>query len=277
MPIDFPDNPGLTPTYQYTYNGITQNWSWDNGASAWIATGFSVTAGPDKSIYDLTNVTGQNYSFGIPTEYVVFKYDHATSTWTPDKIALGDLEGVNIPSTSQNDVLTIQSGVWGSAPIPSFNYGQIAGGGVSMTKSPKLAIVAGDSSITITGLTSDAGITLTITGNPAYEGPAFGIIVGSTKRSSDKAMWNYQLFEGTYNGSTWDQGSKLTELAKNLLEFGNTPTTAYGISVLSGAGVTLSGFTGFSIKPVPDGTIVEVLIDGTAFFFSAPNPIDGTC
>jgi hypothetical protein len=25
MPIDFPIDPGLTPSYQYTYNGITQN------------------------------------------------------------------------------------------------------------------------------------------------------------------------------------------------------------------------------------------------------------
>ena len=277
MPIDFPDNPGLTPTYQYTYNGITQNWSWDNGASAWIAQGFTITSGiPLDSIFDLSDVTGQNYNFAANNPSYL-KWNLSTSSWTPDRIILPDIEGTSFTTLNLNDVLTYYGGAWTNRQIPSFNYGQIAGGGVSMTKSPKFAIVAGDSSVTITGITSDAGITLTITGNPAYEGPAFGIIASSTKRSSDKAMWNYLLFEGTYNGLTWDQGIKLTESAKNLLEFGNTPTTAYGISVLSGAGVTLSGFTGFSIKPVPDGTIVEVLIDGTAFFFSAPNPIDGTC
>lgn len=169
MPIDFPESPGLTPTYQYTYNGITQNWYWGfsggSGVSAWLASGFSITSAGDVigSIYDLDNVTGQNYNFGIPTNYVVFKYDHSNSSWTPDLINIEDLDGVNISSPTQNQVLTYQSGQWGAAEIPSVIFGEVTGGGAGMTKAPKLAIVAGDGSVTVTGITSDAGITISIT------------------------------------------------------------------------------------------------------------------
>lgn len=52
MPIDFPIDPGLTPTYQYTYNDITQNWYWDNGVSAWISQGFTLTSGADGAAGD---------------------------------------------------------------------------------------------------------------------------------------------------------------------------------------------------------------------------------
>ena len=181
MPIDFPIDPGLTPSYQYTYNGITQNWNWGfsggSGVSAWLATGFTITSGGQavSSIYDLSNVTGQNYGFGSPTNYVVFKYDYSNSSWTPDNINIADLEGVNISSPTQNKVLTYLSGQWAAAEIPSVIFGQITGGGAGMTKAPKLAIVAGDSSVTITGITSDAGITISITagagGGANPEGP----------------------------------------------------------------------------------------------------------
>ena len=65
--------------------------------------------------------------------------------------------------------------------------------------------------------------------------------------------------------------------AKNLLEFQNTSTTAYGISVTGDQGITLSGFTGFAVMPVPNGTLVELIYKGGNYFFSAPNPIDGVC
>ena len=62
MPIDFP-NPASATAYQYTYNGITQNWVWGRtivvggtpGPSAWVAQGFSITA-PDESSF----VAGNN-------------------------------------------------------------------------------------------------------------------------------------------------------------------------------------------------------------------------
>jgi len=175
MPIDFPDNPGLTPTYQYTYNGITQNWSWDNGASAWIAQGFTITSGiPLDSIFDLSDVTGQNYSFAANNPSYL-KWDLSTSSWTPDKVELSHIENVTLSTLNQDDVFIRSGGAWTNQQIPSKIYGQITGGGVGMTKAPKLAIVAGDSSVTITGLTSDAGITLTITagagGGANPEGP----------------------------------------------------------------------------------------------------------
>lgn len=182
MAIDFPIDPSLTPSYQYTYNGITQNWNWGfsggSGVSAWLATGFTITSGGQavSSIYDLTNVTGQNYSFAANNPSFL-KYNLSNSIWEPSKIYFStDISGVTLSGSQQNQVLTYFAGQWTNKDIPSVIYGQVTGGGVGMTKAPKLAIVAGDSSVTITGITSDAGITISITagaggGGANPEGP----------------------------------------------------------------------------------------------------------
>jgi hypothetical protein len=181
MPIDFPIDPGLTPSYQYTYNGITQNWNWGfsggSGVSAWLATGFTITSGGQavSSIYDLTNVTGQNYNFAANNTSFL-KYNLSESIWQPSRISFSpDILGVTIAGPQQNQVLTYFGGQWTNKDIPSVIFGQITGGGAGMTKAPKLAIVAGDSSVTITGITSDAGITISITagagGGANPEGP----------------------------------------------------------------------------------------------------------
>ena len=355
MPIDFPDTPGLTPTYQYTYNGITQNWYWGfsggSGVSAWLASGFSITSAGDVigSIYDLDNVTGQNYNFGIPTNYVVFKYDHSNSSWTPDLINIADLEGVIISSPTQNEVLTYQSGQWGAAEIPSVIFGEVTGGGAGMTKAPKLAIVAGDGSVTVTGITSDAGITISITaggggggGNQGFQGVTgptgvqgfqghtgfqgfqgttgptgiigsifinndeytnqesikffsdhsityssasniltitfgseLGTISGNAK-DSGIAKWTYTVFDTSFDGSSWITGNSSVN-GYNLLEVNNTSTIAYATSVTGSEGITLAGFTGFAVQPVPDGTKVELIYQSGTYFFSAPNPVTGEC
>lgn len=57
MAIDFPIDPSLTPSYQYTYNGITQNWIWgasqqvngETGPEAWISQGFTITSAGEGS------------------------------------------------------------------------------------------------------------------------------------------------------------------------------------------------------------------------------------
>lgn len=70
------------------------------------------------------------------------------------------------PGTNGTDGATGATGV----------VGEITAGGVGMFNAPKLAIVAGDPSVTITGITSDAGITISITagaggGGANPEGP----------------------------------------------------------------------------------------------------------
>lgn len=262
MPIDFPDNPGLTPTYQYTYNGITQNWSWDNGASAWIAQGFTITSGiPLDSIFDLSDVTGQNYSFG---GYTILKYDIPNSTWTPDEIVLTNLNDVKGTPTQTGQILiysTDDGGGWTIESIPSFNYGQIAGGGVSMTKSPKLAIVAGDSSVTITGLTSDAGITLTITagagGGANPEGPEGSIQFADSSSLSGIAearivtvnnINNQRGFSGNfvyYTESTTGNSAVISDNTTISVPFG-TRNIYVVDNIALGANKTLTfgGFTG---------------------------------
>jgi hypothetical protein len=117
---------------------------------------------------------------------------------------------------------------------------------------------------------SSSGNTLTIT-----FGSEFGSISGNSK-TSGIARWDYTVYNADFNGSGWDISSP-SVTAYNLLEYQNTGTTAYGISVTGNQGITLTGFTGFAIMPVPNGTIIELSYKGGKYFFSAPNPIDGIC
>lgn len=63
--------------------------------------------------------------------------------------------------------------------------------------------------------------------------------------------------------------------AKNTLEIGNTATFAYGFS-LDGSG-NLEEFPGFRFYHVPIGTRVIIINNNGSFYFSAPNPIIGSC
>jgi hypothetical protein len=115
--------------------------------------------------------------------------------------------------------------------------------------------------------------TLTIT-----LGSFMGMITGNADKISGVARWIYDIKPASFNGSNWSLGGQsLTAL--NLLEFANVTNSAYGMGVLPPDGITLSrpGFTGFSVRPVPNGVPVEVIIKDNTLFFSAPNPIDGEC
>ena len=124
-----------------------------------------------------------------------------------------------------------------------------------------------------TGISAWIAQGFSITSGP---GPVYGRIENASKVSG-KAQWNYTIRQATYNGTSWSPAATLTNSGINLLEANNTTTEAYGLGVLTPDGVTLDNFTGFSVKPVPTNKIVEVTTNGTNFFFSAPNPIDGTC
>lgn len=112
-------------------------------------------------------------------------------------------------------------------------------------------------------------------GVPGSSIAELGSISGNSKETGF-ARWEYTVFSADFNGSNWVITSP-SVTANNLLEIQNTGTTAYGISVTGNEGITLSGFTGFEFKPVPNGTIVELIQKGGSYFFSAPNPIDGIC
>jgi hypothetical protein len=106
-------------------------------------------------------------------------------------------------------------------------------------------------------------------------GPEFGSISGN-EQTSGIAKWDYTVYNTTFDGSEWITSSP-SITAYNLLEIQNTSTSAYGISVTGDQGLTLSGFTGFAVMPVPNGTIVELSYRGGKYFFSAPNIINGSC
>lgn len=115
-------------------------------------------------------------------------------------------------------------------------------------------------------------------GTPGSGGETINIaLIDSSEKVSGVAKWNYQVRNSTFNGSWSPSGSSYT--ANNLLEYGNSGTTAYGFSVSTPDGITLqnSNFSGFSIKPVPNGIPVVVFERNGSYFFSAPNPIDGDC
>lgn len=69
--------------------------------------------------------------------------------------------------------------------------------------------------------------------------------------------------------------TNLTVTAYNSLEFGNSATLAYGFT-LDGNG-NLEEFPGFRFLPVPIGTHVVVINHWGTYYFSAPNPIIGSC
>jgi hypothetical protein len=118
-------------------------------------------------------------------------------------------------------------------------------------------------------------------------------ITGSTI-SATVAIWKYSWQElqpadsiGTNtdytNRTDWRNGSSD---ASNLLEQGNTGSSAYGFAVGFSAGawrLTTSPFTGMQFKPVPTGTVVWMKAVGRPtsgtlrYEFQAPNPINGVC
>ena len=106
-------------------------------------------------------------------------------------------------------------------------------------------------------------------------GSELGTISGNAK-DSGIAKWTYTVFNTSFDGSSWITGNSSVN-GYNLLEVNNTSTTAYATSVIGSEGITLAGFTGFAVQPVPNGTKVELIYQSGTYFFSAPNPVTGEC
>lgn len=113
-------------------------------------------------------------------------------------------------------------------------------------------------------------------------------ITGNAIITAGRARWKYSWEEVRRTNATGvtvtvptnnKSGTTIADAAINLLEIGNTTGVAYGYSV---SNLELVNATGFLIKAIPDGTIVEMIMrrssDGAlAYEFIAPNPIDGIC
>jgi hypothetical protein len=195
----------------------------------------------------------------------LWTFDSGTSSWssTPANLASGSggigSQGPTGPAGSNgsngSDGATGATGTIGSIFVNNVEYTDV-----------QTLKFFSDHSITH----SSSSNILTIT-----FGSEMGSISGNSKESGI-ARWDYTVYSADFNGSSWVVSSP-SVTATNLLEVQNTGTTAYGISVTGDQGITLSGFTGFAVMPVPNGTLVELIYKGGNFFFSAPNPIDGIC
>jgi hypothetical protein len=113
-------------------------------------------------------------------------------------------------------------------------------------------------------------------------------ITGNTIATAGRARWKYSWEEvrrssnSSYAVGTPDNyksGTTSTDFAVNILEIGNTSSSAFGYAVTS---LELDDADGYSFAPVPTGAIVEMIMrrasDGSlAYEFIAPNPITGAC
>ena len=182
-------------------------------------------------------------------------FDAGTSSWSSTPANLvgfggGGSIGPQGPTGSQGS-----TGVLGSIFVNGVEYVNVE----------SLKFLYSDS---ITHSSSDNILSITF-------GPEFGSISGN-EQTSGIAKWDYTVYNTTFDGSELITSSP-SITAYNLLEIQNTSTSAYGISVTGDQGLTLSGFTGFAVMPVPNGTIVELSYRGGKYFFSAPNIINGSC
>jgi len=159
MSIDFPDPAGQT-AYQYTYNGITQNWVWgrtilfegQTGPSAWIAQGFSITAADESSLVAGSNTQIQyndSGSFGADSKATVV----TDSLVSPNSGFSGNF--VNYSESVRNDnTSTISSDTSKSLTFGNYNI------------------------YTMRDLELSAGVTLTINLSDPSTGQSMTVVLG---------------------------------------------------------------------------------------------------
>ena len=114
--------------------------------------------------------------------------------------------------------------------------------------------------------------------------------IGAPSQISGVARWEYAWKQVRRNASLTTFGDEATppladttpgmSKALNTLEAANTATIAYGFGV--SGGTELTAHPGWSIEPVPPGTVVHLMMvrDKGGVLrceFAAPNRIDGEC
>jgi len=194
---------------------------------------------------------------------------------TSTTIALGDnnftFPGVTLPNIPP-PVVYINAG--GGATTPQL-----------LVDGAPLAAAASVSQITFVGSglvgVSVAGTVATVeyqdTGGGGGSTLVYGQVTAATRTAGTVAFWTYTVMRFVGGVST------TAVTARNLLEFANSTTAAYGYSVIASGNFDQITGTSFFIKSVPVGTWVQMeqtsAMPGFAstFWFSAPNRVDGAC
>jgi hypothetical protein len=104
----------------------------------------------------------------------------------------------------------------------------------------------------------------------------YGRITSVSQPSASFAIWEYSITEYAAGSPT-----ATTYTARNLLEWNNSTTFAYGYAITAGNRLTTVPASSFYISPVPVGTMVQLentsAVSPGGYWFSAPNPITGGC
>jgi hypothetical protein len=191
-------------------------------------------------------------------------------------IVLGDnnftFPGSIIP-TVQPPVINIVGGT-GGTPTPQL---LVDGGGLSPPAPVTQITFAGTALVSVTESGGIATVNYQDTGGgPGGSTLEYGQVTAATRSAGAVTIWTYTVLRYVLGIST----SAVT--ARNLLEVNNTTTASYGYSVVASGNYDRITGTNYFIKSVPVGTWVQMeqtsaLPGGSAYWFTAPNRIDGAC
>jgi hypothetical protein len=216
MSIDFPDPAGQT-AYQYTYNGITQNWVWgrtilfegQTGPSAWIAQGFSITAADESSLVAGSNTQIQyndSGSFGADSKATVV----TDSLVSPNSGFSGNF--VNYSESVRND----NTGLLTTDTTRSLTFGNY-------------------NIYTMRDLKLNAGVTLTLNFSTPSDGQSMTVILGYTggTDSNIKIPESQNIYwsggpAGDSGGGTAILDTETTDRKYDILYFFSDGTNLYG-------------------------------------------------
>lgn len=150
-------------------------------------------------------------------------------------------------------------------------------------------VLAGGSSLQLKVITvtppTDVGLVSDVTVDgfgrvTAFTRQAVGVykITGAAIQAAN-GYWEYtaalQKTKATWPFFENDTG---TVTCYNFLETANTSTLTYGEpSTVDGSQMDLNDYDDFKVNAVPTGVIVQVFKWGTKYWFTANNPISGTC
>jgi hypothetical protein len=165
----------------------------------------------------------------------------------------------------------------GTTATVSYDGGGAAPGTITVSKidSPASSY-SGISTIQFTGVPAvtvtnpSAGVALVTLKSTIL----YGQITGAVKQTYAQWLYTVTIYTAGVAGASVS--------AWNLLELDNDNTSAYGYAVTATGGYTLISGTNYYVKLVPVGTWVRMEyvnhVTGTnAYYFSAPNMIDGGC
>jgi hypothetical protein len=135
---------------------------------------------------------------------------------------------------------------------------------------------AGTALVSVTESGGIATVNYQDTGGTSGSTLQYGQVTAATRSAGAVTIWTYTVMRYVLGSAT----SAVT--AFNLLEVNNSTTASYGYSVVASGNYDRITGTNYFIKSVPVGTWVQMeqtsaLPGGSAYWFTAPNRIDGSC